>query len=192
MNQTRLVKDVCVQSVRAALCVTMMGAVLAGCGGKEANDPPVATPSFAISRARAPIGSPVTLTYRFQVAPDAKIDGDYRVFVHMLTPDGEQMWTDDHFPTTPTSQWKPGEIIEYSRTVFVPNYPHVGGAEVRLGLYSDTGTSRVEIPASSGVQGPGEMMTWDGFRLVTSATVRSSFRRTSGSPPSSFTYRARL
>jgi hypothetical protein len=57
----------------------------------------------------------------------------------MLTPDGEQMWTDDHFPTTPTSQWKPGEIIEYSRTVFVPNYPHVGGAEVRLGLYSDTG-----------------------------------------------------
>ncbi len=139
MKQTRLVKDVCVQSVRAMLCVALMAAVPAGCGREEANDPPVATPGFTMSRAQAAIGSPVTLTYRFQVAPGAKIDGDYRVFVHVLTPDGEQMWTDDHYPVKPTSQWTPGETIEYSRTVFVPNYPHVGDAEVRLGLYSDAG-----------------------------------------------------
>lgn len=139
MNGTRFVTDVCVQGVRAMLCVALAAAAAAGCGRKEANDPPVATPTFTMSRDKAAIGSPVTLTYRFQVAPDAKIDGDYRVFVHVLTPDGEQMWTDDHNPPKPTSQWQPGETIEYARTVFVPNYPHVGQAEVRLGLYSDTG-----------------------------------------------------
>jgi hypothetical protein len=57
------------------------------------------------------------------------------VFVHVLSPEGEQMWTDDHMPARPTSQWKPGDTIEYTRTVFVPNYPHVGEAQVRLGLY---------------------------------------------------------
>jgi hypothetical protein len=98
------------------------------------------------------IGSPVTLTYRFQVAPDARIDGDYTVFVHVLNPDGDQLWTDDHRPPTPTSQWKPGQTIEYSRTVFAPNYPYVGEATIRVGLYqgekrlvlSGTDTSRHE------------------------------------------------
>ena len=60
------------------------------------------------------------------------------MFVHVLDPDGEQMWTDDHLPPTPTSQWKPGQTVEYTRTVFVPIYPYVGEAVVRLGLYDPT------------------------------------------------------
>ena len=89
-----------------------------------------------MARERVAIGSPVKLTYKFQVAPDAKIDGDYWVFVHVLDPQGEQMWTEDHMPPTPTSKWKPGETVEYHRTVFVPNFPYIGEATVRLGLYS--------------------------------------------------------
>ena len=70
-----------------------------------------------------PIGSAVTLTYKFVVAPDATFDKDYWVFVHVLDPEGEQMWTDDHLPPTPTSKWKAGQTVEYKRTIFVPNYP---------------------------------------------------------------------
>ena len=33
------------------------------------------------------------------------------------------MWTDDHNPPTPTTQWKPGQTVEYTRTIFVPIYP---------------------------------------------------------------------
>ena len=37
--------------------------------------------------------------------------------------DDELMWTDDHNPPMPTTQWKPGQTIEYTRTVFVPVLP---------------------------------------------------------------------
>ena len=48
------------------------------------------------------------------------------------------MWTDDHDPPAPTSQWKPGQTIEYTRTVFVPVYPYLGEATVEVGLYQAT------------------------------------------------------
>lgn len=123
--------------VSALVCAVVAGAFfLTGCAGKPPDEPPVATPSLALNHDKVPIGSPVRLTYKFEVAPGAKIDGDYWVFVHVLDPDGEQLWTDDHLPPVSTSSWKPGQTVEYQRTVFAPNYPYIGEAVVRLGLYS--------------------------------------------------------
>lgn len=110
-------------------------AAAAACGGVE-EATPVATPSFSASKTRLPLGSPVDLTYAFDVAPDAKIDGDYRVFVHFLDSEGQQMWTDDHDPAVPTSQWQPGQKVQYTRTVFMPIFPYQGPATVTLGLYN--------------------------------------------------------
>lgn len=118
-------------------------ALLAGCGGKGDSEPAVATPSLSLSKDRVPIDSAVTLTYKFVVAPNATFDQDYWVFVHVLDTDGEQMWTDDHQPPTPTRQWKAGETIEYKRTVFVPNYPYIGAAVVRLGMYDPPSNKRL-------------------------------------------------
>ena len=115
----------------AALCL----GVAAGCSDNAVDEPAVATPSVTFNHDRVPIGSPLTVTYKFEVAPNAKIDGDYTVFMHVLNPDGEQLWTDDHQPPRPTSTWKPGEVIEYPRSIFVPNYPYIGEAQVRVGLY---------------------------------------------------------
>jgi len=120
---------------------------LAACGRESANEAPVATPTFSMARDRVAIGSPVELTYRFEVAADASFDRDYWVFVHVLDPDGEQLWTDDHLPPTPTSQWKPGQTVEYTRMVFVPNYPYIGEAQVRLGMYSPDDNRRLVLNA---------------------------------------------
>jgi len=120
-------------------CATLLAA--AGCSGKQETEPAVATPTVTFSKDRVPIGSAVTLTYKFVVAPNASFDRDYWVFVHVLDPEGEQMWTDDHQPPTPTSKWKAGETVEYTRTIFAPNYPYIGEAVVRLGMY-DPGTNR--------------------------------------------------
>jgi hypothetical protein len=128
----------------AALLLACATVGAAGCSGKQDNEPAVATPSLTFSKDRVPINSAVTLTYKFVVAPDARFAKDYYVFVHVLDTDGEQMWTDDHLPPTPTSQWKPGQTIEYRRTIFVPNYPYIGEAVVRLGMYDrDTNTRLV-------------------------------------------------
>jgi hypothetical protein len=132
--------------VRVLMCVTLLAAG-AACGGGDENEPPVATPSLTLNHAQVPIGSPVKLTYSFQVADNASFDGDYWVFVHVLDPEGERLWTEDHLPPTPTSQWKPGQKIEYTRTVFVPNYPYIGEAIVRLGLYRPDTSRRLALNA---------------------------------------------
>lgn len=100
----------------------------------------MATPTFTPNKSRAPLGSPLEVEYKFVVAPDAKFDKNYRVLVHFLDSDDEQMWTDDHEPPKPTTQWKPGETITYKRTLFIPAYPYLGQATVRLGLYADDNT----------------------------------------------------
>ena len=128
-----------------SVCVAALVATAFGCSRKEPDEPPVATPSLTIARQRVAIGSPVKLTYKFEVAADAKFDGDYWVFVHVLDPHGEQLWTDDHLPPKPTSEWKPGDTIEYTRTVIVPNYPYIGEARVRLGLYSQQTGRRLTL-----------------------------------------------
>ena len=135
------------QSARRLALVLLCAALLAGCSKKQETEPAVATPSFSLSKDRVPIGSAVTLTYKFAVAPNASFDKDYWVFVHVLDPEGEQMWTDDHQPPVPTSKWKPGETVEYTRTVFVPNYPYIGEAIVRLGLYDLASGRRLVLAA---------------------------------------------
>jgi hypothetical protein len=119
----------------------------AACSRKQNNEPPVATPSLSLSKDRVPIGSAVTLTYKFDVAPNATFDKNYYVFVHVLDPEGEQMWNDDHLPPVPTTAWKPGQTVEYKRTVFVPNYPYIGEAAVRLGLYDTQTGNRLPLNA---------------------------------------------
>jgi hypothetical protein len=117
------------------------------CSRNADNEPPVATPSLTLSRDKVAIGSPVKLTYKFVVAPDAKFNSDYWVFVHVLDPTGELLWTDDHLPNPSTSTWKPGQTVEYTRTVFVPNYPYIGEALVRLGLYDRVSSNRLALNA---------------------------------------------
>jgi len=133
--------------VRRSLIVVLAAVALASCGGKHDNEPAVATPSLTFNKDKVPIDSVVTVTYKFVVAPNATFDKDYWIFVHVLDPEGEQMWTEDHQPPTPTSKWKAGDTIEYKRTIFVPNYPYVGEANVRLGLYDMQSGKRLPLNA---------------------------------------------
>jgi hypothetical protein len=108
--------------------------------------PAVATVTFQASKPRVALGSPIDLTYRFDVAPDAKFDGDYTVFVHVLDSDNKLIWTADHVPPIPTSQWKPGQTIgPYTRNEFVPVVPYLGEAVVRVGLYKAPNGPRLPL-----------------------------------------------
>src|SRR3984893_6452140 len=121
------------------------GGGLAGCRSKQPDVPPVATPAVTLARPRAPLGSPVDVTYRFVVANDAHFDQDYRVMVHVVDADEEMIFTLDHNPPVPTSQWKPGQTVEYTRTVFIPIYPYVGEASIQVGLYSTVNQKRLPL-----------------------------------------------
>ncbi len=118
-----------------------MGIGLGACQGKKTVESRPITPSIEVDKARAPIGSPIEITYRFEVAPDMEpVQESYRVFVHFLDSHGELLFTDDHELPQPIASWEPGATIEYSRTVFIPLYPYLGTATVEMGLYlADTG-----------------------------------------------------
>ena len=134
MNNTRI----------AVLAVAALS--LASCARKDAPEPPVATPGVTLDHDRAPLGSPVEITYRFEVAKDAPpFAEDYTVFVGVVDPDEELMWTDDHVPAVPTKQWKPGQKVEYTRTVFVPIFPYIGEASIHMGLYSTATNKRLSL-----------------------------------------------
>ena len=112
--------------------------VLPGCS-KNDDTPPVATVTLTPNKRDLPVGSPIELTYKFEVAPGAKISGDYRVFMHANRDDGSIIWSDDHdLPTdSGTSTWKPGQVIQYTRTRFVPASSYLGTATLTMGLYKD-------------------------------------------------------
>ena len=119
--------------------------ILSACRRKEVPAPPVATPSVRLSHDKAPLGSPIDITYKFVVAKDAHFAEDYRVMVHVVDSDEELIFAFDHNPPTPTSQWKPGQTIEYTQTVFIPIYPYVGEASIQVGLHSTVNQKRLPL-----------------------------------------------
>jgi hypothetical protein len=122
--------------IRVSVCALISLTVMTGACRKPSVEPPVAIPSVAVGHARVPLGSPLEMTFEFKVPPNAPaFTEDYRVFVHFVDADEELMWTDDHYPPTPTTQWKPGQTIKYNRLLFVPVYPYVGDAAIEVGLY---------------------------------------------------------
>jgi hypothetical protein len=131
-------------SARFVACVPLLAATLA-CGGGADNAPAVGSVAVSLSRSRVALGSPVEMTYRFTLAPDAPELGVRKVFVHFLDANDEMMWTDDHDPPTPTTAWKRGETVEYTRTMFVGRYPYVGAAKVVAGLYAPDTNERIKL-----------------------------------------------
>jgi hypothetical protein len=131
--------------VNALVVTSLVATLVSGCGKKQEAAPPMATPSVTLSRDKVPLGGPIDITYKFVVASDAAFKQDYRVMVHVVDPNEELMWTDDHEPPVPTKEWKPGQTIEYTRTVFVPVYPYVGEAVIQVGLYGQPNEPRVVL-----------------------------------------------
>jgi hypothetical protein len=131
-------------TLAVASLVTLTSGMIS-CRGKEAPPPPMATPSITMSHDRAPLGSPVDITYKFAVADDARFAEDYRVMVHVVDADDELIFAFDHNPSIPTTQWKPGQTIEYTRTVFIPVYPYAGEASIHVGLHSTINQKRLTL-----------------------------------------------
>jgi hypothetical protein len=132
-------------SFLSVFTLLLLSVIAPACRQKADTAPPIVTPSITLERSDASVGSPVEMTYRFVVAPNAKVGDDYWVFVHFLDTDRELMWTDDHQPPVPTRDWKPGQTIEYKRTMFIPKFPYVGEVRVEVGLYSPKTGDRVPM-----------------------------------------------
>jgi hypothetical protein len=125
--------------------LVLVSGTLAACRRKEAPAPPMATPSVTLSHDKTPLGSPIDITYKFVVANDAHFTEDLRALVHVVDADEQLIFAFDHALPTPTTQWKPGQTVEYTKTVFIPIYPYVGEATIQVGLHSTATQKRVAL-----------------------------------------------
>ena len=136
---------VTLRGIGTACVLTAMAVLFTACGEAEDTTPPVANLQVSLSRPKVALGSPVEVTYKITVDQNAPSLGQRRVFAHFLDADDELMWTDDHDPPTPSTEWKPGQTIEYTRSMFIPSYPYVGAAKIVAGLYSPANNERLKL-----------------------------------------------
>jgi hypothetical protein len=135
---------------RPFLALALLAVLSTGCSKKTDDAKPVATAAVTLSPSAAAIDAPVVVSYKFVVAADAPpFKQDYYVFVHFNDATGDQLWTDDHLPPTPTSRWKPGSTIEYMRTMFVPKLAYTGRTTIDLGVYSPQTNERLPLGGQS-------------------------------------------
>jgi hypothetical protein len=127
-------------------CVLSALVASGACSRKESTSTPVATPTVAVRRAQAPAGRAIDVTYRFAVSPSAPpFAENYTVFVHALDKNGDRLWTGDHQPPTPTSQWKPGTVVEYTQPMVVPRLARPERVTIAVGIYSPTSKDRLTL-----------------------------------------------
>jgi hypothetical protein len=106
-------------------------------------------PSIKLSKNVVTMGSVVEAEYSFNLPANSKIpDYDGIIFVHFLDPDHNIVFTDDHKPEKPTSQWKAGENYTYKRLIFIPSDILSGEYTIRLGIYDPSG-KRERIPLNA-------------------------------------------
>ena len=108
----------------------------------------VATVSVQASETAVRRGHPVDITYTFTpTAAMAAIKGSYWVMAHFVDAEGQVRWLDDHQPPTATPQWRAGEPVRYTRTVFAPEMLPLGTVRLEIGLYSPDSQARLPLGA---------------------------------------------
>jgi hypothetical protein len=93
-------------------------------------------------------GTPLTITLVWRA--DAEMDTSYRVFLHLLSPDGRLMAQSDGEPANwsrPTTGWLPGEIVPDGRAITVPDDAGPGEYSLQAGMYTQQSG---RLPTSEG------------------------------------------
>jgi hypothetical protein len=107
---------------------------------------------FGADLAPAPAESlrpPAALTVTLAWQALAEMDVSYRVFLHLLQPDGSLLVQSDGEPanwTRPTTGWAPGEVILDQRTLEIPADAPPGQYTLVAGLYDPDTRQRLSLP----------------------------------------------
>jgi hypothetical protein len=95
----------------------------------------------------------LTLYWRAETA----VEGDYTVFAHLQGPDGQLVAQQDNPPirgTLPTSDWKPGVLVEDPYEIQVPPDAAFGDYVLSAGMYNPATVERLPACASDGARLP--------------------------------------
>lgn len=134
--------------LRIFLSVLILGAFfgLLACNTHKAT----IVPKLTINKKSAEMGTPVEVTYSFSTKKDyVALQRDLTVFCHFLDPKKVIRFQDDHLPSIPTSQWRPGGNYHYTRTIFIPKNIPAGEYTISLGIYAPDKGQRFDLDAKA-------------------------------------------
>jgi len=117
-----------------------LGGVATLVGASLAPDPAVVVPGTTLT---------VTLVWR----AEAETDASYRVFVHLVDPDGNLVAQSDGVPaawTRPTTSWLPGEYVTDEHSLAIPLEVPTGQFELVAGMYLHPTGDRLTTPDGRG------------------------------------------
>jgi hypothetical protein len=81
------------------------------------------------------------------------LSNSYKVFVHVLTPEGQLIAQDDSEPalwTYPTEEWEPAEVVVDLHDFTLPNAPVPDTYTLQVGLYDQTTMQRLSVLSPEG------------------------------------------
>lgn len=81
------------------------------------------------------------------------LSNSYKVFVHVLTPEGQLIAQDDSEPalwTYPTEEWEPAEVVVDFHDFTLPNAPVPDTYTLQVGLYDQTTMQRLSVLSPEG------------------------------------------
>lgn len=139
------------RSRRLPLALTAVALlVLAACAG-DAEQPRLAVEPVVELPDSVALGQPLHIGYTWETGDDfAAPAHDYKVFAHFRNPEGRNVFQDDHYPPTPTSQWgadDPG----YSRWIYPPELYEFEYLDMFVGLY-DPDDGKVALRVGDGFE----------------------------------------
>jgi len=95
-----------------------------------------------------PLGEPLDMRFSWSTGSEFSAPAlDYKIFVHLIDPQGNILMQDDHFPPEPTSQWTAGQTLDYERWLYVSEL-EVEYVDIVVGLYERE--DRAQIQGSAG------------------------------------------
>lgn len=122
-----------------ATVATVFAMSVVGCGGDDVTRSVDATVELDLPES-VPQGSPFDIGYTwtpaegFEAPPE-----DYKVFVHLVDPDGNIVAQDDHYPPLPTTQWVAGEPVTYRHWVYPDPDLRPDYFDFYVGMYDEEG-----------------------------------------------------
>lgn len=108
-----------------------------------------------IESSQVPSGEPLTVAPVWRA--DGQIDRSFKVFCHVLSPEGELVAQQDGLPLSglrPTQTWRAGEAIEDSYEIAVGVDVPSGAYELSIGMYDPNTMNRVPVYDSTGQRVP--------------------------------------
>jgi hypothetical protein len=102
-----------------------------------------------VSAVSATLQPPATLTVTLAWQAQTEIDTSYRVFLHLLRPDGSLMVQSDSEPanwTRPTTGWAAGEVVLDERILEIPSDATTGRYRLVTGFYHPGTRERLALP----------------------------------------------